>query len=82
MLLAPHFVAAVLHLPPLGEQAANYVRLADLLAGGLGMLYVVSRRLNATGFVFASSTGRSCRRRCSSCGSPGSFPARSPSRLR
>jgi hypothetical protein len=58
MLFAPHFVATVLHLPPLGEQAANYFRLAGLLVGGLGMLYVVSGRLNATGFVFASLLDR------------------------
>ena len=58
MLLAPHFVAAVLHLPPLADQAANYFRLAGLLVGGLGMLYVVAGRLNATGFVFASLLDR------------------------
>ena len=58
MLFAPHFVAAVLHLPPLGDQAANYFRLAGLLVSGLGMLYVVAGRLNATGFVFASLLDR------------------------
>ena len=58
MLFAPHFVATVLHLPPLGDQAANYFRLAGLLVGGLGMLYVASGRLNAIGFVFASLLDR------------------------
>jgi hypothetical protein len=58
MLFAPHFVATVLHLPPLGDQAANYFRLAGLLVGGLGMLYVASGRLNAVGFVFASLLDR------------------------
>lgn len=58
MLFTPHFVAAVLHLPPLGDQAANYFRLAGPLVGGLGMLYAVSGRLNATGFVFASLLDR------------------------
>jgi hypothetical protein len=58
MLFAPHFVAAVLHLPALNDQAANYFRLAGLLVGGLGMLYVASGRLNATGFVFASLLDR------------------------
>jgi hypothetical protein len=58
MLFAPHFVAAVLHLPPLADQAANYFRLAGLLVGGLGMLYVVAGRMNATGFVFASLLDR------------------------
>jgi hypothetical protein len=58
MLFAPHFVAMVLHLSPLGDQAANYFRLAGLLVGGLGMLYVASGRLNAIGFVFASLLDR------------------------
>jgi hypothetical protein len=57
ILIAPHFVAALLHIPPLVEQAANYFRLAGL-TGGLGMLYVVSGRLNAEGFVFASLLDR------------------------
>ncbi len=58
VLLAPHGVAALLHLPELSEQAANYFRLVGLLLGGLGMLYVVSGRLNALGFVFASMLDR------------------------
>ena len=58
VLLAPHMVAALLHLPELSEQAANYFRLVGLLLGGLGMLYVVSGRLNALGFVFASMLDR------------------------
>jgi hypothetical protein len=58
ILFAPHFVASVLHLPPLVEQAANYFRLAGLLVCGVGMLYVVSGRLNAEGFVFASLLDR------------------------
>jgi hypothetical protein len=61
MLFAPDFVASLLHLPSLTEQSANYFRLIGLLVGGLGMLYVISARLNAQGFVFAScSIGRSC----------------------
>jgi hypothetical protein len=58
ILLAPSWVASVLHLPPLTAQGANYLRLAGLLVGGLGMLYVVSGRLNAQGFVFASLLDR------------------------
>lgn len=58
VLLAPHDVAALLHLPELSEQAANYFRLVGLLLGGLGMLYVVSGRLNARGFVFGSMLDR------------------------
>jgi hypothetical protein len=58
VLFAPHWVAALLHLPALSEQGANYFRLAGLLVGGLGMLYVVSGRLNAEGFTFASMLDR------------------------
>ena len=58
LLIAPHFVASVLHLPALTEQSANYFRLIGVLVGGLGMLYVVSGRLDAEGFVFASLLDR------------------------
>ena len=58
MLFAPNIAAAVLHLPTLSDQAVIYFRLMGLLVGGLGMLYVVSGRLNARGFVFASMLER------------------------
>jgi len=58
LFVAPHFAASLLHLPVLSEQASNYVRLVGLLVGGVGMLYVVSGRLNAQGFVFASLLDR------------------------
>lgn len=58
LLFAPHFAAALLHLPPLSDQAANYLRLVGLLVGGLGMLYIVSGRLNAQSFVFATLLDR------------------------
>ncbi|MCZ4303978.1 hypothetical protein O4G98_04470 [Zoogloeaceae bacterium G21618-S1] len=58
ILFAPHWVAGVLQLPALNDQAANYFRLVGLLVGGLGMLYVVSGRLDAQGFVFASLLDR------------------------
>ena len=58
MLFMPQLVAAVLQLPALSEQAANYLRLVGLLAGGVGMLYVVSGRTNAEGFIFASLLDR------------------------
>jgi hypothetical protein len=58
VLFVPHFVASVLHLSPLAEQAANYFRLAGLLVSGLGMLYIASGRLNAEGFVFVSMLDR------------------------
>lgn len=57
-LLFPNFVVSVLHLPALAEQGPNYFRLVGLLVSGLGMLYVVSGRLNAEGFVFASLLDR------------------------
>ncbi|MFN0191022.1 MAG: hypothetical protein ACKVP5_03465 [Aestuariivirga sp.] len=58
LILVPHFVVGLLQLPPLEEQGANYLRLAGLLVSGLGFLYIVSGRLNATGFVFASLLDR------------------------
>jgi hypothetical protein len=58
IMFAPHLVASILHLPPLADQAANYFRLASLLVCGVGMLYVVSGRLNAEGFAFASLLDR------------------------
>ena len=58
MLLRPHWAASVLHLPALEPQAANYFSIVGLLIGGLGMLYVVSGRLSAAGFVFASLLDR------------------------
>ena len=58
VLLVPHFVASILHLPSLAEQTANYFRLVGLLVSGVGMLYVTSGRLNAEGFVFASLLDR------------------------
>jgi hypothetical protein len=58
ILLAPHIVEWVLDLPALGEQGEHYFRLLGLLVGGVGMLYVVSGRMNAEGFVFASLLDR------------------------
>jgi hypothetical protein len=59
VLFVPRVVASVLQIPPLEEQSANYFRLVGLLVGGLGILYIVSGRLNARGFVFASMLDRS-----------------------
>ncbi len=58
MLNAPYFTASLLGLPELSVQASNYLRLVGLLVSGLGMLYIVSGRLNAQGFVFASLLDR------------------------
>jgi hypothetical protein len=57
-LTAPNWVGSVLHLPELSVQGANYFRLAGLMVSGLGMLYIVSGRLNAHGFIFASLLDR------------------------
>jgi uncharacterized protein YjeT (DUF2065 family) len=58
VVLAPHLAAAILHLPALSEQAANFYRLAGVLVSGVGMLYTVSGRLDAQGFIFASLLDR------------------------
>src|SRR4029453_13421689 len=49
----PQVVGGVVRLPPLSEQGAGYMRLAGMLVSGFGMVYVISGRLNADGFVFA-----------------------------
>ena len=58
VLFAPRFSASLISMPPLADQGANYFRLVGLLVSGLGMLYIVSGRLNAEGFVFASMLDR------------------------
>jgi hypothetical protein len=58
VLFTPHFSASVLAIPPLTDQGANYFRLVGLLVCGVGMLYIVSGRLTAEGFVFASMLDR------------------------
>jgi uncharacterized protein YjeT (DUF2065 family) len=58
VLFAPDFVASLIHIPPLSDQAANYFRLVGLLVCGVGMLYIASGRLNAEGFVLASLLDR------------------------
>ena len=58
ILLTPNGSAALLGMPPFSVEAENIIRLVGLLVGGLGMLYVVSGRLNAQGFVFASLLDR------------------------
>jgi len=57
-LLLPHWGASLLGLPdPIGSTLA-YFRLVGMLIGGIGMLYIMSGRLNAQGFVFASMLDR------------------------
>ena len=58
VLLVPELVAALLQLDPLSVQSATYFRIGGLLIGGLGILYVISGRLNANGFIFASMIDR------------------------
>ena len=58
ILFSPNIVFALLHIPPLPEQAEGYLRLVGVLVSGLGMLYVVSGRLDDEGFVFASLLDR------------------------
>jgi hypothetical protein len=55
---APQVVVWLLRLPPLSEQGAGYMRLAGMLVSGFGMVYVISGRLNADGFVFATLLDR------------------------
>jgi hypothetical protein len=56
--LAPYFVSSLLGLPTPTIETSHYVRLVGLLVSGLGMLYVVSGRLSARGFIFASMLDR------------------------
>jgi len=58
ILVAPSAVAALLQLASLSDQAQIYFRIGGLLIGGLGMLYVVSGRLSANGFIFATMLDR------------------------
>lgn len=58
ILLWPDFVAAVLDFADLDRQGSKFFRLCGLLVAGLGSLYVISGRLNSTGFVFASMLDR------------------------
>ena len=58
VVLAPQGVAALLGLPGFSASAVVYFRLVGLLISGLGLLYIVSGRLDAHGFVFASLLDR------------------------
>ena len=57
-IIAPEVVVWLLRLPPLSDQGAGYMRLAGMLVSGFGMVYVISGRLNADGFVFATLLDR------------------------
>ena len=58
ILIAPLLSASLLHLPAVSIQGANYLRLVGILVAALGMLYVVSGRLNLEGFTVASLLDR------------------------
>src|SRR5262245_8642341 len=58
LLLFPDFMAKVMHFGPLNAQASGFLRLVGMLVSGFGMLYVLSGRLNAEGFVFATLIDR------------------------
>ena len=57
-MLWPQSVAMALGIPALVEQALNYFRLAGVWVAGIGLLYLLSGRLNADGFVFATLLDR------------------------
>jgi hypothetical protein len=54
----PHSVATVLGIAPLVDQGASYFRLAGVWVAGIGLLYLLSGRLNANGFVFSTLLDR------------------------
>ena len=58
LLLFPDFMASLLHFGPLTQQASAFLRLIGVLVSGFGLLYLVSGRLNAEGFVFATLIDR------------------------
>ena len=58
ILLFPQHIAVLLRFGPLGHDGLMFFRLAGLLVAGIGMLYFVSGRMNAEGFVFATLLDR------------------------
>jgi hypothetical protein len=58
LLLFPDFMARLMHFGPLTAQASGFLHLIGMLVSGFGMLYLLSGRLNAEGFVFATLIDR------------------------
>jgi hypothetical protein len=58
LLLFPDFMASLMRFAPLNPQTSGFLRLIGMLVSGFGMLYVLSGRLNAEGFVFATLIDR------------------------
>ena len=56
--VAPAFTASIFRLPLLTIQDLGYLRVVGVLVASLGMLYVLSGRLNSEGFVVASLLDR------------------------
>jgi uncharacterized protein YjeT (DUF2065 family) len=58
LMFAPRMVAQLLQIQLTADQAVDWFRIIGLLASGVGMLYVVSGRVNSQGFAFASLLDR------------------------
>ena len=58
ILVAPGWAAGLLHLPPVSAQDVSYLHMVGNLVCALGMLYIVSGRLNSEGFSVASLLDR------------------------
>src|SRR5438477_10465716 len=56
--LFPEHVALLLRFGPLDHDGSMFFRVVALLVAGIGMLYFVSGRMNAEGFVFATLLDR------------------------
>ena len=54
----PSLITTLFRLSTNSQPGPNYLYLAGLLIGGIGMLYIVSGSLNGEGFVLASLLGR------------------------
>jgi hypothetical protein len=58
LLLFPDFMASIMRFGPLTSQSSGFLRLIGMLVSGFGMLYLLSGRLSAEGFVFATLIDR------------------------
>ncbi len=58
LLLFPDFMASLLRFDLRDPQASGFLRMVGVLVSGIGMLYFLSGRLNAEGFVFATLLDR------------------------
>jgi len=58
VLLAPYAAAAILRLPALGADDADLLRMVGMFVCALGLLYIISGRLDSAGFAVASLLDR------------------------